>query len=299
MPAKRNKQLIDTSSGFNTGSVKLEFRNAYSEFLTDEVRLEFRNERLSSIDFELTVQLRGEPLTIPNVIAFPYGAWTVTILPRKFRTKIQGFHLSSNEEEVLKQDFFVNPSRVTPIFPSREEYTTLSRWSRLQQVLPFSGSNRLTFEPLSDEQKAGALNLYAKMSHRSVSNVFQSVQEIFEVYPARFYSKVEPSLWDTVRELSNIFRPAPGTDHRFPRGWRRLRQHSSFKSKERSGNLQLTFANNDAGEWAIDADLDDHQGIRHAFDWIGHRLTGRDTHPYDIHEILVKLHEIDPGYRFT
>jgi hypothetical protein len=62
------------------------------------------------------------------------------------------------------------------------------------------------------------------------------------------------------------------------------------------GNLQLTFATNAQEQFAVDADLDDHQGIKHAFDVIKHKFSG-DTHPYDIHEVLVKFHGIDPGYR--
>jgi hypothetical protein len=62
------------------------------------------------------------------------------------------------------------------------------------------------------------------------------------------------------------------------------------------GNLQLTFATNAQEQFAVDADLDDHQGIKHAFDVIKHKFSG-DTHPYDIHEVLVKFQGIDPGYR--
>ena len=37
-------------------------------------------------------------------------------------------------------------------------------------------------------------------------------------------------------------------------------------------------------------------GIQHAFDVIKHKVTGRDTHPYDIHQILIFFQDIHPGY---
>jgi len=81
-------------------------------------------------------------------------------------------------------------------------------------------------------------------------------------------------------------------------GWDRFKERGSYKTPDPTGNFQLTFATNAQEGLAIDADLDDHQGIEHAFDVIKHKLTGRDSHPYDIHQILVKFQNIDPGYRF-
>ncbi len=70
----------------------------------------------------------------------------------------------------------------------------------------------------------------------------------------------------------------------------------SYKPPDRYGNLQLTFSQNDAGDWALDMDIDDAQGFEHFFQ-IVNNIAG-PTHPYNIHEILVATQEIDPGYRF-
>lgn len=70
----------------------------------------------------------------------------------------------------------------------------------------------------------------------------------------------------------------------------------SFKTFEKTGNLQLTFARNSAGKFLVDADVDDHQGIQHAFDVLKHKFTSKDTHPFDIHQILLFFQNIDPGY---
>ncbi len=48
-----------------------------------------------------------------------------------------------------------------------------------------------------------------------------------------------------------------------------------------------------------DTDIDDHQGIQHAFDVIKHTISSSDSDPYDIHQILVFFQGLDPGYRFA
>ena len=78
----------------------------------------------------------------------------------------------------------------------------------------------------------------------------------------------------------------------------RLPEDESFKTGDKTGNLQLTFATK-GNEWQIDADLDDNRGIKHAFDVVKHKVSRRDTHPYDIHQILTMFQNIDPGYRFA
>jgi hypothetical protein len=49
----------------------------------------------------------------------------------------------------------------------------------------------------------------------------------------------------------------------------------------------------------VDVDIDDAAGLGHVFQVLRNTLTGRPTHPYDIHEILVSYQQLDPGYRFV
>jgi hypothetical protein len=72
--------------------------------------------------------------------------------------------------------------------------------------------------------------------------------------------------------------------------------NGSFKTRDTAGNLQLTFARHPDGRMMADIDLDDHQGIAHAADVLRHKISGKDTHPYDIHNILVLFQNCDPGY---
>lgn len=85
--------------------------------------------------------------------------------------------------------------------------------------------------------------------------------------------------------------------HKFHEPWIAVSDQNSFKSRNAAGNIQLTFASNPAGESLADIDLDDHSGIQHATDVLKHKITNKNTDPYDIHQILIYFQGIDPGYR--
>ena len=48
-----------------------------------------------------------------------------------------------------------------------------------------------------------------------------------------------------------------------------------------------------------DIDIDDASGLEHVFQVVRNKLSGKPTHPYNIHEILVAHQKIDPGYTFV
>ncbi len=281
-------------SEFNTGRIRLNLRDAHGDLLTDTVRLEFRNLQLSSLNFDQTIQLAGNSLILNQVPAFPRGSWHLALIPQKYRFKQVFVEVPSNGLTTIDEPFFVNPEKVTPVFPSDKEFKTDPRWKPLiQRITP------ALFSSLNNEEKAGLLNLYAKMRSDSAANVFDFVEDIFLVKPARIFAQVRTESFDRVQQLTGQFNEASGLDHKFPRGWTRLPPPNSFKTPDPTGNLQLTFGINDEEATAVDADLDDHQGIQHAFDVIKHKLTGTDTHPYDIHEVLVRFQNIDPGYKLV
>ena len=280
-------------SGTNTGVVVCDFRDAYGDSIRGEVDLGFRNLKVQSLNFRHETELRGEPLRLDRIPAFPVGLWQVDINIRRFRFKSIFVDVPSNGETAIHETFFVNPSDASPVFPSADEIRTAERWSALAHAF-----DPLRYDALGPQQKAGLLNLYAKMSHPSSADVFSDVTDVFRVKPARIYTRVRPLLLQKVLELPQRFQEQAdgGSLHTFPEPWVRLTEHASFKTPDSMGNLQLTFAKNDQDEFAVDADLDDHRGLQHAFDVIKHKFSG-DTNPYDIHEVLVKLQGIDPGYR--
>ena len=96
-------------------------------------------------------------------------------------------------------------------------------------------------------------------------------------------------------EQINLFKSAPDNQHTPPPDYLRA---GSFKSRDRAGNLQLTFFASAAApiSFKIDADIDDANGLGHVFQVLSHWLTGGDTHPYDIHEILAYDQRLELPY---
>ena len=48
-----------------------------------------------------------------------------------------------------------------------------------------------------------------------------------------------------------------------------------------------------------DIDIDPASGLEHLFQVIEHSITGIQTHPYAVHEVLIEYQKLDPGYRFV
>ena len=80
-----------------------------------------------------------------------------------------------------------------------------------------------------------------------------------------------------------------------------LDRAKSFKTRDRYGNLQLTFFASTTAPLAfkLDADIDDAGGIEHAFQVLDHWMTHGETHPFDIHEILTFYQRLDTGYELV
>lgn len=61
----------------------------------------------------------------------------------------------------------------------------------------------------------------------------------------------------------------------------------------------MTFAQSNSNALLADIDLDDHKGIKHAADVLKHKITGKNTDPYDLHQILIYFQGLDPDYRLA
>ena len=170
------------------------------------------------------------------------------------------------------------------------------------------GNGSRCFHTLSDEQKAGLLNLFSKMNAVLLpdgSRPWSHVLELEKVSRDRVYARTSAclhvqTLKATRPSMTPWFKHVDGSLHRPPNGY--VMRHS-LKTLERYGNLQLTFFALEGEPVAdrVDADVDDAAGIEHAeqvfrnegrklarclFGWFARDLPEGTTHPYDIHQIL-------------
>jgi hypothetical protein len=127
--------------------------------------------------------------------------------------------------------------------------------------------------------------------------VLSYIEELLEIRGDRFFARVPKELREEVKNsvAEDFFKPVSGALHHPPAGFTSA---GSFKTDDSYGNLQLTFFMKETGECVADIDIDDAAGIGHIFQVLRNKITGRPTHPFDIHEILVFHQKLDPGYRF-
>jgi hypothetical protein len=182
-----------------------------------------------------------------------------------------------------------------PQFPSFSDIQNGDRWADLARILGNSGIAEPEWAELSDAQKAGLLNMYAKLQHVTVDgeSVVKSVESVSTIRPERLFTVVRPDLLDRVSRDSATFHVASPLLHKGERGWKTI---TSYKTKDSEGNLELTFARDMDGRLVADIDIDNHLGFLHGFDVIKHIVTRTETNPYEIRRILISRQAIDPGY---
>ncbi len=286
-----------------TTSVYIELKDAAGRHVTDDVEVRVDSVGGARMTCRLALRLEGRPLRLKGV-PVPAGALaTIALEPRGYERRTVLVALAPPQETRIQETLAVRPTQVRPELPALRELQTEARWAGLWRVLANSGIDEIAWCTLRDEEKAGLLNLYAKMQHETLGGrpIFSFVQRITGVRPERVYAVVADDLLERFLREQPGSRTVSGPLHKlvqrdFPKGWSTIDRDGSFKTNDRVGNLQLTFARDAAGALVADIDIDDHTGIAHAWDVLTHLLTGSETHPYDIHDILVRYQRLDPGY---
>jgi hypothetical protein len=201
----------------------------------------------------------------------------------------------------------------TPLDPERVSTATFPAYgdapAELRRVLDRSsiegapGAGARAYDALTDLQRGGLFNLFAKMSTFGFDDersVWSFVEGIYRVRPDRIFVDVQPALRDLVKGgvAADRVREVSGTLHAPPPGFVAA---GSFKTAERYGNLQLSFFASESAPIAfkVDADIDDAAGLGHTFQVLRNWVTHGVTHPYDIHQILVFRQEVELPYNLA
>ena len=238
-----------------------------------------------------TSEVRVEGLTAGE----PY---LVKVFPAKYRPVGQFVILQQGPETVRQLYAPLDPERVTAVrFPEYGGlHPELNRVLACSQIEGIDGTGAALYAGLNDMQRAGLLNLFAKMSSVGFSDaqtVWSCVDSVYRVRPDRIFVDVQPALRDLVKGAvaAGRFRAVSGRLHTPPPGFV---EAGSFKTEERYGNLQLSFFASDCAPLAfkVDADIDNAAGIGHVFQVLHNWATDGTTHPYDVHEILVFRQEV-------
>lgn len=144
---------------------------------------------------------------------------------------------------------------------------------------------------------AGFLNIVTKAQTTVLTNgrdIWSYVLRVREVRQDRVFTVIEPNLITLLRSAPE-FTAVSGALHPTPMGYYPM---GSYKTHDAYGNLQVTcFASKTTSEARADIDIDDAAGLGHVFQVVRNTITGRPTHPYDIHQILLQHQRLDTRYR--
>lgn len=278
------------------------FEDLYGEKPQETVSVMAKHRELSSF-VNKPKHDAAKTLTLEGVDSSNGGTYQVQVFPTRYRP--EGLFLRIHEDETLKHPFVMvpDPGRVLRVdFPS---YAGLG--ADLKTVLENSTvegnedkKGEALFDALKDLRAAGLLNLYAKMKATKFDggvDAFSFITSLRRVRGERLFADVKKDFRDVVKNSvhSHLFDKADESLHKPPPGYQR---DGSFKTQDGHGNLQVSFfRKNDALEFIADVDIDGSKGLEHAFDVISHTISGKDSHPYDIHAILLKDQKIDSRYR--
>lgn len=254
----------------------------------------------------LVARVQGNPGSLSNKFEVKELVLHETYSVRMFCAgykPVGQFVLMSKDEQAIDIMCPVDPNRVMAQFP---KYDALE--APLKAVLLSSiaceGFEKVCGQELWEElnhlEKAGLLNIYAKMSRTSMGgklNAWRFINRLYRLRGDRIFADVQVDFRDKVKTaVAETFKTVSSSLHTPPQGY----DHAgSFKTRDPFGNLQLTFFSTREGtalSFKVDADIDDAAGPAHTFQVLDHAITGGATHPFDIHEILAYHQGIDPGY---
>jgi hypothetical protein len=246
----------------------------------------------------------SKKINITNLFGAPQGLYRMEVDPLAYLPTSQFVNLKASDVTVVKLTFATDPNKVKSVeFP---EYSTLPDATRAllensDNVLSFEGvKGEELYNALDDIRRANVLNLTLKSALTPLGNgktVLPFLQTINEIRGDRFFVVAPRELRQETKNaaVAGLFNDAPDVLHTPPPGFERA---GSFKTPDKYGNLQLTFFSS-GDDLMVDIDIDPASGLEHLFQVIEHAITGIQTHPYAVRDVLIEFQEIDPGYRFV
>ena len=154
------------------------------------------------------------------------------------------------------------------------------------------------YSALPPKLKAALLNLFLKSSNTILpdgSTCFSHIHILREQDQDRLFATADADLLQDAMNSKKLH----SVDFSLHKEILGYKLFSSFKTFDAQGNLQLTFSHkNNGNDLLVDMDIDEAQGIAHAFEVIHNVFSGL-TNPYNVREILMATQGLRPLYSFV
>jgi hypothetical protein len=287
------------------GKLRLRVVNAYGDFIQEKVEVALRNQGVTDQVRLTDLEVTGE-VVIGNLLGPPRNLYLMEIMAPSHQPVRRFVTTASKPNQARLIYLPIDSRRVASVdFPAYEELAEDAKGllERSGEVLGQSGhGGKDLYLNLDQIRRAGLLNILAKTGRTLLANgrsvlsyLAEEPSALLEIRGDRFFATVPKELREEVKHsiADEIFEPVSGLLHTPPKGFS---EAGSFKTKDSYGNLQLTFFAR-GNRWVADIDIDDANGLEHVFQVLRNAVTGRPTHPFDIHQILLVYQELDSGYR--
>lgn len=289
-----------------TGKLKLDLVDVFDKRLKEKVDIFMRNLHLDHKPVLRSVDA-SKIINISDLHTGSQGIYQISIDPPSYHPVGRFVTVQTGGVTEMSFPFPVDISKIVsvtfPTFPNLvEELRTVLTNS--PNVLGFENNTGDSLYTALDEiRRGGVLNIARKSLATRLSNgksVLSLIKEIRELRGDRFFAFVEKELREEVKNSvhTGLFHQVDGSLHHLPPQFEGFVDADSFKTDDHFGNLQVTFFTK-GDEFVADIDIDDAGGLEHIFQVLRNRITGSPTHPYNIHQILVRHQHLDPGYRFN
>jgi hypothetical protein len=291
------------SSSDRQGNLRLSLIDVLGDNIGGRVDVRLRHQVLSDLQVFNSLDA-SKRISITNLLGVPQGLYRVDIDPSAYLSTSRFINIKASGVTDMKLRFAIDPNKVRSVdFPAYSQLPADTRTllANSDQVLGFAGQTGETlYDALDNVRKANVLNLTTKCGLTPLSNgqtVLPFIGKINEIRGDRFFVAAPRELRQETRNsaVEGLFQSAPDTLHTPPPGFERA---GSFKTPDKYGNLQLTFFLK-GDECVVDIDIDPVSGLEHLFQVLEHQITGIQTHPYTVRDVLIEQQEIDPGYRFV
>lgn len=286
----------------DNAKLQLELRDVYGKFLGEKVDIILRHQVLSEVK-KASPNVTAK-VEITGLQGAPQGRYQMEIDPPSYQYISQFVNMKASGITSRSITFPIDPGKVVKV--NFQAFAKLTEDLRIlldksDKVLSFEGKKgKDLYDALDDIRKAGMLNIATKTNATALSNgrtVLSYIDQLNEIRGDRFFCDVPKELRSETKNSAaeGLFRKVSGSLHTPPPGFQPA---ESFKTSEKYGNLQLTFFSN-GEKFKADIDIDDAGGLEHVFQVLRNKLSGKPTHPYNIHEVLVAHQHLDPGYTFV
>jgi hypothetical protein len=285
-----------------TGTLKLELQDVRRKGIQDHVLLELASQDRSK-RYKNTVFVQSG-VEIKDIECDPFALYLVTVFPSNYRPS-QFFITLRGGQTVTREPVRmpVDAGKVTSITapPFEKLDPDLQRVLQASNIDTDPGkSGPELYTALDPLRKACLLNIFTKASNtilRDGRSCFSHLAGLLKLRGDRFFAKTGAALREEVQNARDLFTEVNGALHHPPDGFTPAK---SFKTKDRFGNLQVSFfrRGETGDDYLVDVDIDEASGIEHGFEVLGNHLTGHETSPFDVREILLAHQSLDPGYGF-